>query len=400
MKPAELTAASFSIYPAAARAFAQQYLSVLQMLPLPLAVTVLREVSTYDWRFPAERRTLQDQLAWLRSLSGDDRAQVLHGFAQLTLPAETAAEDWVGHPQQFSEKMTAELWATHQIDAFRTAASDYATAWRTAFPEPMPVTPRLGIVVLGTGVRGYNYPLFRKLRPHGVFFAHVDPRGGMEAIFNTVSGRIARSPSPYEHWYIDGGSREPSNESGLTGIDWDGLEPVRNAILQRMQTVIASPSGGPEKLQTVLASTTPADVGMALDKDEVLGRFAISVLTEGSGTQIFSTTFAQWATREALRRAQPCTLVVRFTLRQRQLPMDELLSGKTNQNIPDPEGSLIDADMGAFYTWIDQQRLTGAAQASFIAWSQERNEAVAIGPGFPRGAVGQNPVTVQQLLEQ
>jgi hypothetical protein len=29
-----------------------------------------------------------------------------------------------------------------------------------------------------------------------------------------------------------------------------------------------------------------------------------------------------------------------------------------------PKGSLIDADMGAFYTWISQQQLTGAAQAS------------------------------------
>ena len=41
----------------------------------------------------------------------------------------------------------------------------------------------------------------------------------------------------------------------------------------------------------------------------MLNRFQLSLLTEGSGTQVFSTTFVQWAAREALRRAQPLTLV-------------------------------------------------------------------------------------------
>jgi hypothetical protein len=46
--------------------------------------------------------------------------------------------------------------------------------------------------------------------------------------------------------------------------------------------------------------------------DAVLSRFQVSVLTEGSGTQVFSTTFVQWAAREAFRRAQPLTLLLRF----------------------------------------------------------------------------------------
>jgi hypothetical protein len=32
----------------------------------------------------------------------------------------------------------------------------------------------------------------------------------------------------------------------------------------------------------------------------------------GSGTQIFSTTFVQWAARECLRRAQPETIVLHY----------------------------------------------------------------------------------------
>jgi len=78
---------------------------------------------------------------------------------------------------------------------------------------------------------------------------------------------------------------------------------------------------GPEFLRTLMARLRPADLGFSAADDPVLDRFQVKLLTEGSGTQIFSTTFTQWAAREALRRAQPHTLLVRFAPRQRQKPM-------------------------------------------------------------------------------
>ena len=53
--------------------------------------------------------------------------------------------------------------------------------------------------------------------------------------------------------------------------------------------------------------------------DAMLTRFQLSLLTEGSGTQVFATTFVQWAAREALRRAQPITLLARFTPRSARI---------------------------------------------------------------------------------
>ena len=88
---------------------------------------------------------------------------------------------------------------------------------------------------------------------------------------------------------------------------------------------------GPEALRTTLAQLRPADLGMSEAGDAVLDRFRVKFLTEGSGTQIYSTTFAQWAAREALRRAQPLTLLVRFAPRQRQKTMNELLPLKPEQ---------------------------------------------------------------------
>src|ERR1700727_3177186 len=93
-----------------------------------------------------------------------------------------------------------------------------------------------------------------------------------------------------------------------------------------MQREIERPGMGPEELRTNLARLLPSDLGMDKAGDAVLDRFQLKLLTEGSGTQIFSTTFAQWTAREALRRAQPLTLLVRFAPRQRQRPMNELLT--------------------------------------------------------------------------
>jgi hypothetical protein len=129
----------------------------------------------------------------------------------------------------------------------------------------------------------------------------------------------------------------------------------------------------------------------------VLSRFQTTLLTEGSGTQWFSTTFVQWAAREALRRAQPVTLLARFTPRFRERPTDELLAASTSQLELDPRGSLVDADMGAYYTWLNQQRLSGADRSSFLAWFEGYQEALAIGPSFRRGTESNTPIELAEL---
>src|SRR5205085_7002323 len=119
---------------------------------------------------------------------------------------------------------------------------------------------------------------------------------------------------------------------------------------------------------------------------------------EGSGTQIYSTTFAQWAAREALRRAQPLTLLVRFAPRQRQKTMNELLSTRPEQAELDPVGSLVDADMGAYYNWLNQQRLAGAEQSAFLVWFEGQSQALAIGPTTPRGTTSNSDTDLEQIL--
>jgi hypothetical protein len=80
--------------------------------------------------------------------------------------------------------------------------------------------------------------------------------------------------------------------------------------------------------------------------------------------------------------------------------MRELIAGTQKREVTDPEGSLIDADMGAYYTWINQQRLAGAEQASFLVWFEDRNEALAIAPSLPRATQDATSIRVSELLKK
>ena len=65
----------------------------------------------------------------------------------------------------------------------------------------------------------------------------------------------------------------------------------------------------------------------------------------------------------------------------------------------DPQGALIDADMGAYYTWLNQMRLTGADKSSFLVWFEDHTKALVISPSASRGVESNKPVDLNQLID-
>ena len=397
MLPSDLKSEPFAAYPPEARKLVTAYVPTLQRLPLAYVPSLLREVIEYDFKFPAERKALEKELTNLSSLSSEQTKIWFQAFAQIRLSPELEKSDWVNAPALFVENLSAHLWTTHQLDAFRMAALDYADQLHAVVHPEQPVIPRLGITVIGQGVVSAEEPLFRKLRPHGAYFSNVKPEGGLETLLKAVADRAQAHPIPYGHWYVDGG--EPAaHDPALTCVSYGTLGPTRAALSEKIRSDIERPGMGPEALRTLMARLRPADLGFVATSDQVLDRFQVKLLVEGSGTQIFSTTFAQWAAREVLRRAQPHTLLVRFAPRQRQKAMNEMLASSREPADLDPAGSLIDADMAAYYNWLNLQRLTGADRTSAVIWFEGHNEAVAIGPSLPRGTTSTAAATLDQLL--
>jgi hypothetical protein len=397
MQPSALQPRDFDGYPALAKELAVRNIALVRELPMAFAPLLLRELIGYDWKFPAERAEMDAQFAYLAQLTPARRGAELQPFARLKLDSQLENFDWVNDPAGFSEKLSAHLWTSHQMDAFRAASVDYVNKLNAAMPPPSLRTHRLGLVIFGESVRDNRYPLFRKLRREGVYFTNVDASNGRAILLDVVRRRAKEYPAPFAHWYIDGASNQP--EPGITNVCYSSLDAVRTALVTKMRHVMQPGNGGPEYLRTLLARMRPNDFGLDDRGDAgVLNRFQVSVLTEGSGTQLFSTTFVQWSAREALRRAQPLTLLARFAPRVHEQSMRELLAGAEPTPMPDPQGSLIDADMAAYYTWINQQRLPGAPESRFLVWFENHRELVAIAPNLARGTVESKAMTLQDVL--
>jgi hypothetical protein len=397
MLPSDLKSDDFRAYPPEARKLAVESVAALRRLPLSFLPNLLRELIEYDDKFPAERAALEKELANLASLSDSQVADLFGDFSRIALSPKLERTDWVNSPAQFVEQLSADLWTTHQLDDFRAAATKYAEHLSAALAAEPPPIPRLGITVIGQGVTSSDIHLFSKLRPYGTYFNRVKPENGLKLLLEAAGARAKAHPVPYGHWYVDGG--EPADhDSALTTISYDRLAPTREALLNRIHLETERPGMGPEALRSIMAQIQPADLGMSRSDDRILQRFQVKLLTEGSGTQVFSTSFVQWTAREVLRRAQPLTLLVRFAPRQRQKPMNELLAANPNQPDMDVASSLMDADMGAYYNWLNQQRLPGAEKSWFLVWFEGHDSALAIGPSIPRHTESESEADLAKLL--
>jgi hypothetical protein len=90
--------------------------------------------------------------------------------------------------------------------------------------------------------------------------------------------------------------------------------------------------------------------------------------------------------------------MIRFSPRQMERPMNEMLAATKETVRYDPAGSLVDADMGAYYTWINLMRLSGADSSLFVAWFEDQQEAMVIAPTMAKGVVSTTACDLSQIL--
>ena len=114
--------------------FESSQMSLVLGLPVPLAAIMMQQISRSDSLFPTERRDLDRMLKSLQPPRSSEMEQAVQVFASLRLSSELRHMDWRRYPADFVDKMTAELWASGQINAFRDAARRLlppAQRWQT-----------------------------------------------------------------------------------------------------------------------------------------------------------------------------------------------------------------------------------------------------------------------------
>jgi hypothetical protein len=401
VEPRDLRPDSFNHYPVEARTFAVTNLAVLCRIPLSLLPLLLRQVIALDWLFPVEKDQINKQFEWLQQIDAPAFDKLMAPFARFSLPQELLRIDWVNHPQSFSEGLSAYLWSQHRIDEYHEAVQEYEGHMQDSASATPPAAARWTFVTIGRGTQTTEQSLFRRLMPHGTLFTQIDPSGALDTLFAELQLRAQERPIQYGHWYIDGGPSHPqaAGMGAVNVVSYQRLVPAARREFALLNDFKRKPSGV-EAASSYVEALGPEDLGLTgTTADAPVRHFESSLLTQGAGCQIFSTTFVQWAARECLHRAQPLTLLARFAPRQMNAPLEELLTRDPLRQVEDKQGSLIDADMGAYYTWINQSRLPGADQSRFLAWFEDHNLACAISPALPRGNTSTKPATMQQLLK-
>ncbi len=398
MKPETLTAESFRLYGREGRGLAAENLQLFRSMPLSVLPSFLDQLRGYDAYFPREQELFVARLAWLAEREQGKQASLFAPFAAIRLSPELTGSDWVNDPRGFVNTLSSWLWRSGQIDSYHQAGSALFAAMPAAAP---PAHPPLVIAVMGRDASNSTYPLFTQLRARGLYARKVAVEGVADAILETLAARSSALAAPYAHWYLDGGEPWPipaETASRITAFTYPSLAPIHRAILDRMDQAVQQGTG-PEVLQEQLSHLTPAQLGAARVTDDLkLQQFFVQLLTLGSGTQIYSTSFLQAAATELVRRAQPTTFCFRFAPRRRQASLNDLLEQRSLSAGTDPDGSLIDADMAAYYAYLRLAGLPGGEQASFVAWVESRGEALIIGPHVTRGVESTTPLTMRQAL--
>lgn len=391
-----LSSASFAAYPPQGRELAISRLAALRQIPVALLPVFLVDLGAYDWKFPVEQQEIIKRI----DFAGANPSSFA-GFRNIVVPPGLDSPEKAGDPQRFLAEMTAHLWSSLQMDAYRSAANQFVGMFAATAEPVHPVLPRLVMICVGKDAQAPTYPLFSKLRKFGQMRTNVRAEGAPEALLDLLRQRSESHPMPYTHWYVDGGNPLPGfSADGVTQIFYPALRPLNEQILARMKSCIELGTG-PEVLHRKLADLVQhAPSGNMPLADPRLQHFALSVLTEGSGTQIFGTSFVQWTTREVLRRAQPATLLIRFAPRQRQKSFNAMVAAAASATDLDPDGSLIDADMSAFYAFLELKRLPDEDASAFLVWFEGHSQAFVASRSISAGTVDKSPVTMSRLLSQ
>src|ERR1035437_8254808 len=193
-----------------------------------------------------EREQLLLQFNLLNLMDAASFNALMAPFFAIPLSAELPEMDWIDHPQQFSEQLTAYLWSQHEIDKYHKTAQEYQEHLQKAFDQKAPAIPRWTIVVIGRGMQQTERPLFRRLMPHGTLFTQLNPAEGLDILLAEVNSRAQQHPLEYGHWYIDGSEPHSAfaGSQALTTISYDRLVDAAKREFSLLHQFTSPTSGG------------------------------------------------------------------------------------------------------------------------------------------------------------
>jgi hypothetical protein len=374
-----------------AAALARDHRALLGQLPATVQAFSLLELHRWADLFAAERRYQRTFLEVLHGLPDAELRDL--GAAVASIERRAGIGRMNEEPRRFQDEAQARLRKARLLADWRAAIDRFFQAVTPAIDARLypDASPRRVIVQLYPGDIAVQVDrLWRPFKDRGLRLT-LDLQGGrasasfLQDLFGTTAagGRPAMAAAlpamagaePPEAWLIE--AREtlhaafevdaaPEHPAWFTGLSYQRLLPYRDALMHALYQKIQSGVESPQAFAAYARSLTTAPPDGALTPAaDVLRTFVRDVFLTGNGTLFVNNTFVEWAAVQALRRAQPRLLMVRYGVRDRLKPFSSLLlfsQPRESDRIPlieDPLGSFIDAEELAYYVWVNAEK--GAA---------------------------------------
>jgi hypothetical protein len=369
-------------------------------LPLTLRPSLNGQLAEWDTLFPYERERARHFLRGLASFDPRALTSLMEPLRQLE--ARMGVDRW-SFSQSSDTMENASLLARSEFygEWREQIRRIYSAVEAAAQQHNHPVTPRprLAIAILPASLPFVPGTVWSGWGKRGsAVLIDGDPARIPELLLRGPSSIPALlsqegNPDDSDLWLIDAESHLqtlPGNAPAGASLSWTSLLPLRDHVLERVNTVPRSIEVTDQTLTAIRTENMDAWWPAEIKDQARLKKFLIDLYLSGNGALIFSNAFVQWAANEAIRRARPRVLVARFGMRAKPKPFTGIAIFENQQQISalpdadDPHGSAVDASVLARYILLGLERYPEGAQTAFLAVAESAKSAYIVAPAaFP-----------------
>jgi hypothetical protein len=367
----------------------REHRAMLERLPATFHASVLVELQKWPLLFAPEQayqRALVEHLARL------PQAELQHTFAAIVrLEAEAGCPSIrTGDPASFQDEAQARLRKTRRLYEWRKEIDGVFQKIDPILEErlyPTDAPRRLVVQLYGTGIAVQSDKLWDRFKGMGFRIPLTLPRTpGPEAFLRQLltgreddggvfvptvmasAAKASAAASPLDAWIIESGDTlsalcDTAAPAVVTGLSYERLRGYRDQLTRALYAKIQSGVASPQEFAAYARSLKIAPgPGVLLYGADILQAFVRDVFLLGNGTLFVNNTFAEWASVQALKRAQPRMLVTRYGVRDKMKPFSSLLlfsQPRASDQIPlieDPVGSFVDVEQLSYYVCLHAEK--------------------------------------------
>ncbi len=363
--------------------------ALLAKLPRTFGPSLNEQFRNWDLLFPAERRTISNQMAWLEQLPDDQFRALFEPIValekQMDLPPWNPASDRLSVTDTgiLVRSPHYQQWRTQVERTFEKIDAGVAAQGK------LNRSNKLIVAVMPAGLTSHPGALWPKLEAEGKWVSLASP---FSEVLPTLYHDIAeREPGlgiePLERTWVfeyDPKLSATHISSPVVSLSFDQLGPLRQQFLMRLNYV----KRDLPTLDLTYDDLRRLDLQPWFSEQVGVGvrEFTRNLFLSGNGALLFGNSFVQWGASEAFRRAAPQVTFCRFGVRPKLKPFSSVVlfedQNRANpvKDQPDPEGSFIDTQLLMEYIYLSAQRgVEYAGRTLVLVAVPEQNRMLALG---------------------